>query len=73
MRWHGQEIVNIERAFLDTNGVAQHAKAKVAKIKGTSAWDKLPSAVQRTKKLEQAWLANLRRLNVCSEKACGTF
>ena len=74
MRWHGQEIVNIERAFLDTNGVAQHAKVKVAKIKGTSAWDKLPVAVQRTKKLEQAWLANLRRLNVCSEKGlCERF
>jgi hypothetical protein len=28
MRWRGQEIVDIERAFLDTNGVAQHARGK---------------------------------------------
>ena len=29
MRWRGDAIVDIDRAFLDTNGVTQHAKATV--------------------------------------------
>ncbi len=30
MRWRGQTIVDLDRAFLDTNGVEQHAKARIS-------------------------------------------
>jgi phosphoribosylformylglycinamidine synthase len=74
MSWRGKTIVDIERAFLDTNGVAQHADVKIEKIKGVCAWDKVNPDVKRQKKLGQAWLENLSRLNVCSEKGlCERF
>jgi len=31
MRWNGEKIVDIDRAFLGANGAAKHAKAKVAR------------------------------------------
>ena len=30
MHWRGKTIVDLSRAFLDTNGVTQHAEAEVA-------------------------------------------
>ncbi len=74
MHWQGRKIVELERSFLNTNGVAQHACAQVQKVTGICAWDKIPAAVKHCKQLDHAWLANLRRLNVCSEKGlCERF
>jgi len=68
MYWRGEKIVDLERSFLDTNGVAQHTKVVVEDIKGASVLDKTPEAVAAAKDLHAAWLANLNRLNVCSQK-----
>ena len=68
MSWRGDKIVDISRRFLDTNGVAQHAKAVVQAVTGDSVFDKVPDAVTEAPDLHGAWLANLGRLNVCSEK-----
>lgn len=32
MKWRGDTIVSLSRAFLDTNGVTQHAQAKIAAV-----------------------------------------
>lgn len=68
MYWQGEKIVNLSRKFLDTNGVSQHAKLIVAENNLPSQFDKIPEEVSNAKTLQDKWLANLRRLNVCSQK-----
>ncbi|MDF2538385.1 MAG: phosphoribosylformylglycinamidine synthase [Herbinix sp.] len=70
MTWRGKEIVNISRAFLDTNGAHQEAAAVVTMpskednyfAKGAFA-EKLSKTDVKTK-----WLSVLSDLNVCSKK-----
>ena len=67
MFWRGDKIVDLSRDFLNTNGVAQHADVKVCCTEEECVFDKLPAEVAG-KALKDAWLANLGRLNVCSQK-----
>ena len=63
MNWRGKEIVNLSRAFLDTNGVQQTAKVHVAgdsspsPLRGIPAPSSLPS--------------HLASLNIASQKGLG--
>ena len=68
MYWRGDKIVDLSRDFLNTNGVAQHADVKVCDVEGECVFDKLPAEVAAADGLKNAWLANLGRLNVCSQK-----
>ncbi|MDD4320765.1 MAG: phosphoribosylformylglycinamidine synthase [Acidaminococcaceae bacterium] len=68
MYWRGEKIVDLAREFLDTNGVAQKTNIEVDMIKENSIFAKIPDAVAAENSLAKAWLANLARLNVCSEK-----
>ena len=68
MYWRGDKIVDLSRAFLDTNGVAQHTNVVVAENNEADVFDKVPSEVAGAKDLKDAWLTNLARLNVCSQK-----
>ncbi|MDD4084074.1 MAG: phosphoribosylformylglycinamidine synthase [Acidaminococcaceae bacterium] len=67
MLWRGQKIVDLAREFLDTNGVAQTTEIKVPEIKDESVFNICPENI-RSRSLKDAWLANLKRLNVCSQK-----
>ncbi|HWQ41174.1 MAG TPA: phosphoribosylformylglycinamidine synthase [Desulfosporosinus sp.] len=75
MLWRGQAIVDVSRAFLDTNGVKQTTKVKVnLPDAGLNYFNRLPEPVANTiaanegPSLKKAWLANLADLNVCSQK-----
>lgn len=69
MTWRGEKIVDLSRAFLDTNGVAQHASVVVsAADEPAGIFDGVPREVADADNLSAAWLANLGRLNVCSQK-----
>lgn len=70
MRWRGQDIVNISRDFLDTNGVKQTASVQVAApAEENTFFATLPAPVQEAlPDLQKAWAENLRELNVCSQK-----
>ena len=68
MHWRGKTIVDISRAFLDTNGVAQHATVHVKAVEGESVFNKVPEEVENAASMEEAWVKNLARLNVCSQK-----
>jgi phosphoribosylformylglycinamidine synthase len=68
MYWRDEKIVDIAREFLDTNGISQNTNVIVDKITKTSPFNKIPTVVQKSKNLKEAWLNNLARLNVCSEK-----
>ncbi len=72
MHWRGQTIVNLRRAFLNSNGVQQTARVQVTSPDPTQNYFKqLPAAVLGalgTNDLAGAWLANLEQLNVCGQK-----
>ncbi|MBQ0067502.1 MAG: phosphoribosylformylglycinamidine synthase, partial [Phascolarctobacterium sp.] len=68
MYWQGDKIVDLSRAFLDTNGVPQHTIVEVIGSSGNSVFTKIPNEVANENNLLNKWLANLSRLNVCSQK-----
>ena len=63
--WRGKEIVNISRAFLDTNGAHQETDVVVPMpSKEDSVLDQSAAVTDVKKK----WLDTLKDLNVCSQK-----
>ena len=68
MYWRGDKIVDLSRAFLDTNGVAQHTNVVVSEEQQDNVFEHVPVEAQKAKDLEASWLNNLGRLNVCSQK-----
>jgi phosphoribosylformylglycinamidine synthase len=70
MKWRGTTIVDICRDFLNSNGVKQRVSVKItAPGTGRKVLGTIPDSVEITgNRLDQAWLANLQRLNVCSQK-----
>ncbi|MEG2764566.1 MAG: phosphoribosylformylglycinamidine synthase [Acidaminococcaceae bacterium] len=68
MYWRGEKIVDLARSFLDSNGVAQTTNIQVATTEEPCIFNRVPACVTVAPDLATAWLANLNRLNVCSEK-----
>ena len=73
LKWRDKEIVNISRAFLDTNGAHQETKVKVEIPSEQEDYFKSYAVEAVQKELEkgdvkQAWLSLLSNLNVCSQK-----
>ncbi len=67
MIWRGKEIVNLSRAFLDTNGVQQTAQVHVAAASRGRPWKLRPAASEETQALPQ----HLSDLNIASQKGLG--
>lgn len=65
MLWRGKEIVNISRAFLDTNGAHQETDVKICMPSKEDNYFENKKAVTDVKK---TWLDMLADLNVCSQK-----
>ena len=65
MRWRGRDIVNISRDFLNTNGAEQVTRIAV---KEPDPAGFKANAAQPVADMRVAWLENLTRLNVCSQK-----
>lgn len=64
LNWRGKEIVNLSRAFLDTNGAHQETKVEVEiPAENENYFVKEEVADVRTK-----WIDTLKDLNVCSQK-----
>ncbi len=73
LEWRGKEIVNISRAFLDTNGAHQETAVAVEiPDRQENFFEKIEiSKVQEALKegdVKKAWLSTLGDLNVCSQK-----
>lgn len=64
LSWRGREIVNLSRAFLDTNGAHQETKVAVD-IPGRKDGILVREDVADVK---ECWLSMLKDLNVCSQK-----
>ena len=67
MEWRGKEIVNISRAFIDTNGARSEAKASVSAPDLDKFYENHNKEFEG-KSLKEAWLAMLSDLNVCGKK-----
>ena len=65
LKWRGKEIVNIKRAFLDTNGAHQETTVKV---NVPSKADNYFDEVKEPADVKKAWLDTLSDLNVCSQR-----
>ena len=65
MHWRGKEIVNISRAFLDTNGAHQETDVIVGTASKADSYFEEKTDVTDVK---AAWLKDLADLNVCSQK-----
>ena len=61
MTWREKEIVNLSRAFLDTNGVQQTARIEVASS----------ASLSKTGSPSPSLTTHLASLNVCSQKGLG--
>ncbi len=64
MLWRGNEIVNLERSFLDTNGAKSYSKAKLT----TEAQKELFTSHYLTSNFKENLKANLADLNNCSQQ-----
>lgn len=67
MLWREDRVVDLSRAFLDTNGVTQKSKAIIAAPTTENYREAVPAALQK-KPLPEAFLTNLSRLEVCGQK-----
>lgn len=73
LSWRGKEVVNISRAFLNTNGAHQETKVSVdIPSKSDCYLDKISTPKVKEaldkKDIKAAWLLTLSDLNVCSQK-----
>ena len=73
LKWRGKEIVNIARAFLDTNGAHQETTVKVeipSEEENQLKKIALPEVEEALKEsdVRKAWISSLHDLNVCSQK-----
>ena len=73
LEWKGKEIVNISRAFLDTNGAHQETDVEVEMPQEKDNYlDKIstPAVAEKVEAgdMKGAWEAELEDLNVCSQK-----
>ena len=64
LTWRGKEIVNLSRAFLDTNGAHQETDVEVEMPEREDSLFKSSEIGD----VKDAWLNTLKDLNVCSQK-----
>ena len=65
MNWRGKEIVNLSRAFLNTNGAHQETNVIVEMPEKEECYYEKQEPIEDVKKV---WLHTLSDLNVCSKK-----
>ncbi|MCH5252977.1 MAG: phosphoribosylformylglycinamidine synthase [Lachnospiraceae bacterium] len=65
LKWRGKEIVNISRAFLDTNGAHQETDVVVTI---PDKKDNYLNQVEKVENFKDSFLKKLQSLNACSKK-----
>ncbi|WP_277668903.1 phosphoribosylformylglycinamidine synthase [Caproiciproducens galactitolivorans] len=68
MKWREDIIVDISRAFLDTNGVIQKNNVVIEAVDSERDYRKLVPDCLKGKPVEKAFQENLSRLEVCGQK-----
>lgn len=65
LSWRGKEIVNLSRAFLDTNGAHQETNVVVEMPEQEANYF---NQIPEIESVKETWLNTLADLNVCSQK-----
>ncbi len=65
--WREEEIVNIKREFLDTNGIRKKSKVRVEQPEGNSYLTRHPSHI-KGRDIKADFIDNLKDLNTSSQK-----
>ena len=74
MTWRGKVIVDFTRAFLDTNGVRQMAKAVISAVQPENDYRRAEPECLKNLPLPEAFRRNLGRLGVCGQRGlCERF
>lgn len=68
MNWRGNDIVNIDREFLDTNGASVETDIHVLAPKEKSYFTERLEQADSGLSVEDKWINNLKDLNVASQK-----
>ncbi|PKM50339.1 MAG: phosphoribosylformylglycinamidine synthase [Firmicutes bacterium HGW-Firmicutes-7] len=68
MKWKDKTIVDISRAFLDTNGATDETEALVKSPHEKSYFRAAFDEASTDKSIKEKWLLNIADLNVCSQK-----
>ncbi|APF27097.1 MULTISPECIES: phosphoribosylformylglycinamidine synthase [Clostridium] len=66
MLWKDNIIVDLDREFLNTNGVVQKTKAYINTPEKESYFQKI--VIGSKENIKDKWIENIKDLNVCSEK-----
>ncbi len=66
MKWQGEEVVNVSREFLNTNGAKARTTVEVLPPQEDKTY--FDSALNTSHSLKEQWLDRLKDLNVCSQK-----
>ncbi|HDK7174714.1 TPA: phosphoribosylformylglycinamidine synthase [Clostridium botulinum] len=66
MLWKDNIIVDLDRAFLNTNGVVQKTKAYINTPEKESYFQKI--VIGSKENIKDKWIENIKDLNVCSQK-----
>ena len=66
MLWKKNTIVDIDRAFLDTNGIRKKTKVNIEQPQKTSYFEEDPSHIKGD--IVSDFIENVKDLNICSQK-----
>ena len=64
MKWRGKPIVNLSRAFLDTNGTTASARAEISAPSKSTPFD----STSKNPSDKNEWIKTLQDLNCCSQR-----
>lgn len=67
MNWRGKDILNISRAFLDTNGAKQSTKVRIKAPESMDYFGRMPCHLKGLAQKER-WTASLAHLNQAAQK-----
>ncbi len=68
LQWKKKTIVDINREFLNTNGVKQNTKATIEAPEQISYFEKIKQDNTDIKDLKSKWIENLKDLNICGQR-----
>lgn len=67
MTWKGKQIIDIDRDFLNTNGIRKKAEVKISMPKGEIYLHRSPEHI-KNESIKEDFINNLKELNVASQK-----
>ncbi|WP_392486880.1 phosphoribosylformylglycinamidine synthase [Haloimpatiens sp. FM7315] len=68
MNWRGKNIVDLSREFLNSNGASRYANVVINTPEKENFFNNIHKDLNEISDLKEAWMKNLKDLNVCSQR-----